>query len=81
VACQVIRTGKHRLDIEVTGDGFLYNMVRTIAGTLVEVGRGARAIEWVRDVVASRDRRQAGQTAPAHALVLWRVDYGDSQVS
>lgn len=74
IALTVTRCGE-RVDIEVTGDGFLYNMVRSIAGTLVEVGRGAQPAEWVAQVLASRDRTQAGQTAPACGLVLARVNY------
>ncbi|MEM6329143.1 MAG: tRNA pseudouridine(38-40) synthase TruA [Planctomycetota bacterium] len=70
----VTRVGE-RVDIQVTGDGFLYNMVRTIAGTLVEVGRGARPAAWVGQVLASRSRTQAGPTAPAHGLVLASVEY------
>lgn len=61
--------------IEVEGDGFLYNMVRSIAGTLVEVGRGKRDSSWVAEVLAARDRTQAGQTAPAHGLTLLWVAY------
>lgn len=67
-----------QVDIDVEGDGFLYNMVRTIAGTLVEVGRGARPPQWVGEVLASCDRQQAGPTAPALGLVLVRVEYGDA---
>lgn len=63
------------IDINVEGDGFLYNMVRGIVGTLVEVGRGARDPQWVAEVLASRDRRTAGPNAPALGLVLVRVDY------
>lgn len=70
-----IRQAGTRIDIEVQGDGFLYNMVRAIAGTLVEVGRGAKSVDWVRDVLASRDRKQAGPNAPAQGLVLVKVDY------
>ncbi|MEM9185754.1 MAG: tRNA pseudouridine(38-40) synthase TruA [Planctomycetota bacterium] len=70
----VARSGD-RVDIEVTGDGFLYNMVRAIAGTLVEVGRGARPAAWVAEVLASRDRSAAGPTAPASGLVLQSVEY------
>ncbi|MGL4511707.1 MAG: tRNA pseudouridine(38-40) synthase TruA [Lacipirellulaceae bacterium] len=70
----VTRVGP-RIDIEVTGDGFLYNMVRSIAGTLVEVGRGAKPAEWVAEVVAGRNRAAAGPTAPAQGLVLVRVEY------
>jgi tRNA U38,U39,U40 pseudouridine synthase TruA len=61
--------------IEVEGDGFLYTMVRTIAGTLVEVGRGKRNPRWVGTVITSRDRTQAGQTAPPHGLMLMHVEY------
>lgn len=75
VAVEQGGAGGEEIDIHVEGDGFLYNMVRSIAGTLVEVGRGAREPAWVADVLASRDRRHAGPTAPAHGLVLVRVDY------
>jgi tRNA pseudouridine38-40 synthase len=61
--------------IDVEGDGFLYNMVRAIAGTLVEVGRGKRDVAWVAQALAARDRSAAGRTAPAHGLMLLRVDY------
>lgn len=61
--------------IDVEGDGFLYNMVRTIAGTLVEVGRGKRTPEWVAEVIAAKDRCAAGQTAPAHGLCMQWVAY------
>jgi tRNA pseudouridine38-40 synthase len=64
---------------DVTGDGFLRHMVRSIVGTLIEVGRGRQRPEWIRDVIASRDRAEAGRTAPAHGLFLVRVDYSDVQ--
>jgi tRNA pseudouridine38-40 synthase len=60
---------------EVTGDGFLRHMVRTIAGTLVEVGRGRRPAAWAGEVLESRDRGLAGQTAPAAGLFLASVRY------
>jgi tRNA pseudouridine38-40 synthase len=63
------------ITIEVEGDGFLYNMVRTIAGTLVEVGRGKRPPEWVAEVIAAKDRCAAGQTAPPHGLSMLWVAY------
>jgi len=63
------------ITIDVEGDGFLYNMVRAIAGTLIEVGRGKRDPLWVAEVLAARDRCAAGQTAPPHGLTLLRVDY------
>jgi len=66
---------EHRVTIEVAGDGFLYNMVRTIVGTLIEVGVGKHTIDWPAKVLAARDRRAAGQTAPPHGLFLVSVDY------
>lgn len=66
--------------IDVTGDGFLYKMVRTIAGTLVQVGRGRRAPESVDAILATRDRRQAGPAAPPQGLFLMRVFYEDASV-
>ena len=63
------------ITIDVEGDGFLYNMVRTIAGTLVEVGRGKRPPEWIAKVIAAKDRCAAGQTAPAHGLCMQWVAY------
>jgi tRNA pseudouridine38-40 synthase len=63
------------ITIDVEGDGFLYNMVRTIAGTLVEVGRGKRSPEWVAEVIAAKDRCAAGQTAPPHGLSMLWVAY------
>jgi tRNA pseudouridine38-40 synthase len=64
-----------RITIDVCGDGFLYNMVRTIVGTLVEVGVGKQRIDWPTEVLAATDRRKAGQTAPPHGLFLVEVKY------
>lgn len=61
--------------IEVEANGFLYNMVRNIVGTLVDVGRGKEDIAWLQKVLASRDRTLAGPTAPPHGLFLLRADY------
>jgi tRNA pseudouridine38-40 synthase len=60
---------------EIAGDGFLRQMVRNIVGSLVEIGRGRRPEEWMRSVLASRDRRQAGPTAPPQGLTLVSVGY------
>jgi tRNA pseudouridine38-40 synthase len=60
---------------EVSGNGFLRYMVRSIVGSLVDVGRGYRQASWMADVVASRDRAKAGRTAPAAGLVLVSVEY------
>jgi tRNA pseudouridine38-40 synthase len=64
-----------RVTVNVAGDGFLYNMVRTIVGTLVEVGDGSRPTDWPAEVLAARDRRAAGQTAPPQGLFLVSVAY------
>jgi tRNA pseudouridine38-40 synthase len=64
------------LAYEVTGSGFLRHMVRTIAGTLVEIGRGRRPAESMAHLLVLRDRAQAGPTAPAAGLFLVGVDYG-----
>lgn len=65
----------NQIALEIEGNGFLYNMVRTIVGTLVDLGRGAREESWPAAVLAAHDRTAAGQTAPAHGLFLVRVDY------
>jgi len=63
------------LAIHVRGDGFLYRQVRNMVGSLVEVGLGKRDPRWIGAVLASGDRRRAGQTAPASGLTMWRVHY------
>jgi len=63
------------LAIEVEADGFLYNMVRNIVGSLVEVGRGKQPADWMAGVIAARDRKVAGPTAPPHGLFLMWVHY------
>lgn len=65
------------LEIYVTGNGFLYNMVRIIAGTLVYVGAGKMTREDVEKVLESGDRTLAGKTLPPEGLTLVSVEYGD----
>lgn len=60
--------------VEVEADGFLYNMVRNITGTLVAVGRGQQPPAWVAEVLAARDRRRAGMAAPPQGLFLVSVE-------
>lgn len=64
------------LRMTFTGDGFLYNMVRILTGTLLEVGRGDRSPEEIPEILASLDRTKAGITAPACGLCLETVSYG-----
>jgi len=63
------------LRLEISGTGFLRHMVRNIAGTLVDIGRGHFAPEDMRRIIDSRDRTEAGQTAPPQGLMLWKVEY------
>ncbi len=73
-ALRVVARGD-RVGVLMSADAFLHHMVRNIVGTLVEVGLGRRPIQWVAEVLAGRDRRCAGPTAPAHGLYLLRVLY------
>jgi tRNA pseudouridine38-40 synthase len=72
--CELRKKGR-RLLLTVEGNGFLHHMVRNMAGTLLEVGRGSITLDQFRDLFAQRDRTLAGFTAPAHGLVLLKVRY------
>ncbi len=74
-AAHVVRRGR-RVALLLSADRFLHHMVRNVVGSAVAVGRGAHAPEWLAEVLASRDRRRAGPTAPAQGLALVRVLYG-----
>lgn len=63
------------ITIRVTGNGFLYNMVRIIAGTLIEVGAGKRRPEEIKDILAAENRDAAGPTAPAQGLTMMGIEY------
>ena len=63
------------ITIRVTGNGFLYNMVRIIAGTLLQVGAGSRPPEEMAQILSGRDRELAGPTAPAHGLTMIGIRY------
>lgn len=73
-----IRTSGPSITFLIEGDGFLYKMCRGIVGTLVQVGQGKISTDDVQHILAHRDRRVAGMTAPAWGLVLWKVFYGRS---
>jgi len=72
--CEIRRSGP-LLTFFIEGDGFLYKMCRGMVGTLVQVGQGKIAATDIKEILAHRDRRVAGMTAPAHGLVLWEVFY------
>lgn len=67
--------GERMLVMDIVGNAFLHSMVRTIVGTLVEVGCGRRPEGWVAEVLAACDRRAAGPCAPACGLTFWDVRY------
>lgn len=64
--------------IRITGNGFLYNMVRIIAGTLIRVGRGFYTPEKVKEILEAGKRTEAGVTAPPEGLTLVHIQYGDA---
>ena len=63
------------ITIRVTGNGFLYNMVRIIAGTLIEVGAGKRRPVEIKDILVAENRDAAGPTAPAQGLTMMGIEY------
>ena len=71
----VIKRQDDRVIIELTGNGFLYNMVRIIAGTLVDVGIGKIEPEEIKNIIEEKDRKKAGKTLPARGLCLLEVQY------
>ncbi len=80
IACRPELDGQF-VTIEVEADGFLYNMVRNIVGTLVKCGTRHKRPEWVREALEARDRRCSGQTAPAHGLCLFEVFFDEARVA
>ena len=72
---KVIEMPNNRIYIELTGNGFLYNMVRIIAGTLVDVGVGKTEPEDIKNIIDSKDRSVAGKTLPPQGLYLLNVEY------
>lgn len=65
----------NEITMTVTGNGFLYNMVRIIAGTLVFLGKGKLTLDDIREALDTGNRKKAGKTFPAHALLLYSVEY------
>ena len=70
-----VREEKEDIVIQVCGNGFLYNMVRIIAGTLMEAGKGKWEPETILDILNARDRKKAGPTAPACGLTLIKYEF------
>ena len=71
----IVKQENDRIYIELTGNGFLYNMVRIIAGTLVDVGLGKINVEDMEEIINSKDRTRAGKTLPPQGLYLVKVEY------
>ena len=78
-SCEVEKDGNDIITIRVTGNGFLYNMVRIIAGTLIRVGGGEMAPEEIPQILDKKDRAAAGPTAPAHGLTMMGIEYEDAE--
>lgn len=75
VSIDTTRAESRLIRYEVTGTGFLRHMVRTVVGTLVEIGRNHTAVEEMTAILESKHRARAGPTAPAQGLMLWSVQY------
>lgn len=80
ISVDVRREGQ-KVIISVCGNGFLYNMVRIIAGTLIEVGYGKRKPSDIKSILEACDRTKAGPTAPAHGLILSRFEFLEEEKS
>lgn len=70
-----IKKSGPQITVIIEGDGFLYRMCRGMVGTIVQAGMGKFSPGQIRTMLAQKDRRVAGMTAPAHGLVLWKVFY------
>ena len=73
--CDVTKNEKDMITIHIEGNGFLYNMVRIIAGTLIEVGNGRIEPEKVKEILEAKNRSLAGPTAPPEGLTLVEIEY------
>ena len=78
--CDVKRSGP-LITFVIEGDGFLYRMCRGIVGTLVQTGLGKFTLAELKGMLARRDRRLGGMTAPAQGLILWKVFYGKGKAA
>lgn len=73
----VVQKNDDIIELIINGNGFLYNMVRIIAGTLIEAGKGVYSPEYVKTILEACDRSKAGPTAPAKGLTLFKIYYDD----
>lgn len=73
--------GERCLTMQIIGNAFLHSMVRTIMGTLVQVGSGRKQPGWVQEVLNARDRQAAGENAPACGLTFWHVEYPEGAIA
>ena len=64
--------------LDITANGFLYHMVRNIAGSLMDIGKGERPVPWLAELLQAGDRKMAGVTAPPDGLCFMAVRYPDS---
>ena len=79
-SCQVYKDLENDIiSIRITGGGFLYNMVRIIAGTLIKIGGSDMPAEAMRDIIEAADRAAAGPTAPANGLTMIGLEYEEIQ--
>jgi tRNA pseudouridine38-40 synthase len=78
--CEIRRAGR-LFTVIIEGDGFLYKMCRGIVGTVVQVGQNKFAPTEISEMLATKDRRSAGMSAPAHGLVLWKVFYAKASTA
>lgn len=76
-----VLTKGDQITFRIRGNGFLYNMVRIIVGTLLRVGRGFYTPEQVKEILEAKNRKSAGVTAPPHGLMLMEIEYKDSETS
>ncbi len=72
---KIEKTENDEIRIYITGDGFLYNMVRIVSGTLIEIGKGVRDKKSILEVLETKNREKAGFTAPAQGLTLYDIQY------
>lgn len=78
--CDVTQNGRY-ITMRVTGSGFLYNMVRLMAGTLLEVGRGKQEPQWVKEILTSKERVTPGPKLPAKGLTLIQIEYPEDRAN